>query len=125
MAVGRQLIATITGYVERVNKLLSVRPVNSRYTAEVGDVVVGRVVEVADGLWRVDINTRQHAVLQLSSINLPGGVQRRRTYEDKLQMSRFFREGDLICVGVLFAMLAGRVLCVCVMETLSQLGNIP
>jgi len=95
-----KLIATVSGFIERVNKLISVRPLNSRYQPETGDVVVGRIVEVADKKWRVDILSRQHASLLLSSINLPGGVQRRRTVEDSLQMRRFFVENDLISAEV-------------------------
>ena len=34
----------------------------------------------------------------LSSVNLPGGQQRMRTYEDQLQMRNFFQEHDLISV---------------------------
>ena len=67
-----QLVATVSGFVERVNKLVSVRPLNARYSGEVGDVVVGRIVEVGDKRWRVDIGARQDAVLHLSSIILPG-----------------------------------------------------
>jgi exosome complex component RRP4 len=93
-----RLIATVSGYVERVNKLVSVRPLNARYTGEVGDVVVGRIVDVGDKRWRVDINARQDAVLHLSSIILPGGAQRRRTSEDSLQMRSFYSEGDLVSV---------------------------
>ena len=73
---------------------------DGRYTAEVGDVVVGRVQEVGAKRWKVDINARQDAVLMLSSVNLSGGVQRRRTYEDALQMRSVFAENDLISVRV-------------------------
>lgn len=82
-----------------MNKLLTVRPLSKRYTPVVGDVVVGRVVEVADKRWRVDVNARQDAALPLSSVNLPGG-QRRRTDEDSLQMRAFYQEGDLISAEV-------------------------
>ena len=40
----------------------------------------------------------QDAVLLLSSINLTGGVQRRRTIQDQLQMREYFAENDLISV---------------------------
>ncbi len=69
------LIASVAGFVDRVNKLISVKPLKSRYHAEVGDVVVGRIREVGEKRWKVDINARQDAVLQLSAINLPGGEQ--------------------------------------------------
>lgn len=92
-------VATVPGVVDRVNKLLTVRPFSSRYSPEVGDVVIGRVVEVADNRWKVDINARHHASLHLSSVNLPGG-QRRRTDEDSLQMRSFFTTDELLSAEV-------------------------
>ena len=71
--------------------------------------------------WKVDANSRQDAVLMLSSINLPGGVQvrdfpsprwmwsradrasvqqRRKLESDELQMRQFFEEGDLLVAEV-------------------------
>lgn len=48
--------------------------------------------------WKVDIGARLDAVLMLSSINLPGGVQRRKLESDELQMRNYFAEGDvLVC----------------------------
>ncbi|KAK9834028.1 hypothetical protein WJX81_004480 [Elliptochloris bilobata] len=98
--VDGQLMATVCGRVERINKLVSVRPLRNRYSAELGDVVVGRVTDVAGKRWIVDLNARQEATLQLSSVNLPGGVQRRRTAEDELNMRSVFEEGDLISAEV-------------------------
>jgi exosome complex component RRP4 len=95
-----KLVATISGVVERVNKLISVRPLKSRYTGEVGDVVVGRIKEVGQKRWKVDMNSRQDGMLLLSSINLPGGVQRRRTEADVLLMRSYFAENDLISAEV-------------------------
>ena len=70
-----------------------------RYAAEIGDVVVGRVLEVsklsshkvmpscalqgsshlqgqvAGKRWRIDLKSRQEAALMLSAVNLPGGIQ--------------------------------------------------
>jgi exosome complex component RRP4 len=40
------LKATVAGAVERVNKLISVRPLKARYTGEIGDIVIGRIIEV-------------------------------------------------------------------------------
>ena len=94
------LIATVAGIVERVNKLVSVRPLCSRYVGEVGDVVVCRVLEVGQKRWKVDVGGRQHAVLMLSSINLPGGEQRRRTAEDQLNMRHFYVEHDLVSAEI-------------------------
>lgn len=94
------LLANVGGAVERVNRLVSVRPVQARFVGEVGDVVVGRVKEVGSKRWRVDVRARQDGVLMLSAVNLAGGVQRRRTYEDQLAMRTLFREDDLISAEV-------------------------
>ena len=88
-----------------------------RYNPEVGDLVVGRITEVQPKRWKVDAGSRQDAVLMLSSVNLPGGVQvrplpllhdlaqfvwrqRRKLESDELQMRTFFEEGDLLVAEV-------------------------
>ena len=68
------LRACVCGVVERVNKLITVRPLRSRYTADIGDVIVGRISEVSMNRWKVDVQGRQDAILLLSSVNLPGGI---------------------------------------------------
>lgn len=40
------VISSVAGTIERVNKLVSVRAIRTRYNAEVGDLVVGRITEV-------------------------------------------------------------------------------
>lgn len=95
-----QVIASVAGSVERVNKLVTVRAVRTRYNPEVGDLVVGRITEVQPRRWKVDANGRQEAILMLSSVNLPGGVQRRKLESDELQMRTFFEEGDLLVAEV-------------------------
>mmetsp|Transcript_5021 Transcript_5021/g.10844 ORF Transcript_5021/g.10844 Transcript_5021/m.10844 type:complete len:308 (-) Transcript_5021:994-1917(-) len=95
-----RLFASVAGRVERVNKLVSVIPISRRYKAEVGDVVVGRIAEVGQKKWSVDVGEGQDALLQLSAVNLPGGIQRRRTAEDQLNMRTFFTENDLISAEV-------------------------
>ncbi|AAW40686.1 hypothetical protein CNBA0770 [Cryptococcus deneoformans B-3501A] len=94
------VVSSVAGTIERVNKLISVRPLRSRYTPEVGDLVIGRIVEVGAQRWRVDANGRQDAVLMLSSVNLPGGVQRRKIESDALKMREFLAEGDLLVAEV-------------------------
>ncbi|CAO3704112.1 unnamed protein product [Rhizopus stolonifer] len=93
------VISSVAGVVEKVNKLLSVRPLKTRYTAEIGDIVVGRITEVAMRRWKVNVNS-QHANLLLSSVSLPGGVQRRKNETDELQMRQFFAEGDVLVAEV-------------------------
>ena len=40
------MYSTVAGTVERVNKLLTVKPIKARFCGEVGDLVVGRITEV-------------------------------------------------------------------------------
>ncbi|KAL2162427.1 hypothetical protein VTH06DRAFT_7340 [Thermothelomyces fergusii] len=94
------IVSSVAGVVTRTNKLLSVRPLRARYTPEVGDLVVGRIVEVQARRWRVDVGSTQLAALPLSAINLPGGILRKRTETDELQIRTFFAEGDLLVAEV-------------------------
>lgn len=118
------MVATVCGTVERLNKLITVIPHRSRYNPEIGDVVIGRVVEVrvrsgpciqsrtqclmqpfnhcqqvSGRRWRIDLQARQEANLLLSAVNLPGDTQRRRTAEDELNMRSVMQEGDLVSVS--------------------------
>ncbi|KAG9457469.1 hypothetical protein H6P81_001977 [Aristolochia fimbriata] len=95
-----EVVATLCGVVERVNKLVYVRALRARYKPEVGDIIVGRVNEIAPKRWRLEINFSQDAVLMLSSMNLPDGIQRRRTAIDELSMRSIFEENDVVCAEV-------------------------
>ncbi|XP_057438825.1 exosome complex component RRP4 homolog [Lotus japonicus] len=95
-----EVVATVCGVVERVNKLVYVRSLRSRYKPEVGDIIIGRVIEVAQKRWRLEINYSQDAFLMLSSMNMPDGVQRRRTSVDELNMRCIFEEKDVVCAEV-------------------------
>ncbi|XP_071374449.1 exosome complex component RRP4 isoform X3 [Centroberyx affinis] len=65
-----KLTASVAGEVERVDKLICVKPLKTRFNGEVGDVVVGRITE------------------------------RRRSAEDELTMREYLQEGDLISAEV-------------------------
>ncbi|KAI5811752.1 putative exosome complex exonuclease Rrp4 [Peziza echinospora] len=94
------IISTLCGTLHKTNKLLSILPLSSRYTPAIGDLVVARISSVHPSRWRCDIASQTTAVLLLSSINLPGGILRRRTASDELQMRNFFSEGDLLVAEV-------------------------
>jgi len=47
-----KLYASVAGVVERINKLVCVRALKTRYSGEVGDVVVGRIKEVQQKRWK-------------------------------------------------------------------------
>lgn len=92
--------ASVAGVMEQVNKLISIKPLKSRYVGEIGDVVVARIKEVQQKRWKVDTNSRLDSVLLLSSVNLPGGELRRRSAEDEQMMRKYLQEGDLISAEV-------------------------
>ncbi|CDJ70433.1 exosome complex exonuclease, putative [Eimeria necatrix] len=82
----------------RVNRLVYVKPLKSRYEANVGDVVVGRVADIANGKWLVDVGAARLAVLTLGGVSLD--VQRRRDESDLLDMRVLFKPSDLLCCEV-------------------------
>jgi exosome complex component RRP4 len=92
--------SSVGGFLTRVGKLVSVQSTRQRYRGEVGDVVVGRISIVQQKSWRVEINAAHDGILQLSAVNLPGGILRRRTTSDQLQMRELFAENDVIVAEV-------------------------
>lgn len=67
-----------------------------RYTPEVGDLVIGRIVEVGPSRWKVDANARQDAILMLSSVNLPGGIQVRQFMLFSVCYADYIEEKDRV-----------------------------
>ena len=96
----QELVSSLAGQIERTNKLITVKSIKSRYIGEVGDLVVGRISSVESKRWKVDIHSQKDANLLLSSVNLPGGVQRMRTHEDQMQMRTLYTENDLISAEI-------------------------
>jgi exosome complex component RRP4 len=94
------LVSCVAGQVERINKLVSVRPYKGPYGGEVGDLVVGRISAVESKRWKVSMNGSRDAVLQLSAVNLEDGEQRMRTHQDALQMRSVFEENDLLSAEI-------------------------
>lgn len=72
----------------------------ARYAAEVGDVVVGRITAIDGSKWIVDLQSKGMPQLQLSAVNLPGDVQRRRTMQDALSMRSILAENDLLSAEI-------------------------
>jgi exosome complex component RRP4 len=96
------LRASVTGIVQRVNKLISVDSISMQpYPSHVGDIVVGRIVSIGNARWNVDLGSHGLiASLPLSGVHLPGSVQRIRTAADALEMRNLLREGDLVSAEV-------------------------
>eukprot|EP01046_Picozoa_sp_COSAG06_P010543 COSAG06_NODE_577_length_14043_cov_5.505952_5_plen_295_part_00 len=95
-----QLTATLSGTVERINKLVKVQPPKARYIGEVGDIVVGRILEVLPRRWKVDINATAAATLRLDNVQLQNNEQRKRTADDELHMRSYLRESDLVSAEI-------------------------
>lgn len=95
-----EIVAAVCGTVEVTEKVVSVKGLFSRYVPEIGDVVVGRVLDVVGNKWTVDVNCSQSAVMLLSNVSEPGGVLRRRGRSDELTMRQLFDQGDLIAAEV-------------------------
>ena len=95
-----RLVSTLSGTVQRINKLVKVQPPKARYVGEIGDIVVGRVLEVLPRRWKVDINATASATLRLDNVQLENNEQRKRTADDELQMRKFLTESDLVSAEI-------------------------
>ena len=93
------IYSSLIGYVQQTDKLMSVVPLKSRYACKTGDIVIGRVTEIVNKKWKIDINSSDSASLHLNAVKITE-VQRRKTEEDEKQMRNYLREGDLICAEV-------------------------
>ncbi|XP_010511328.1 PREDICTED: exosome complex component RRP4 homolog [Camelina sativa] len=98
--VDGELLATVCGVVVHVDKLVYVRTLRAKYKPEVYDVVVGRVIEVSQSFWRVELNSTQDGVLKLSSTNMSDAVQKRKRSVDELNMRDIIVEDDVVCAEV-------------------------
>ena len=99
-APGGGLAATVAGSVRRVDRLITVVASGGRNIPDVGDVIVGRVIDVGGKRWRVDVGAARAASLALAAVRLPGGAARRRTAEDEASMRELYAEGDPLVAEV-------------------------
>lgn len=88
--------SSVAGTILKVNKLLGVVPFKGRYRPETGDHVIGRVIGISNKRWKVKLGAEHGGVLLLGAVNLPGGVLRRKSDSDELQMRMILKEGDLL-----------------------------
>ncbi|CAM37470.1 putative exosome complex exonuclease [Leishmania braziliensis MHOM/BR/75/M2904] len=95
-----EIVAAINGYIEVTDRVISVKGLLPRYQPEIGDVVVGRILEVTGNKWQVDVNSSQAAIMLLSNVTEPGGILRRRGRGDELGMRQLFDQDDLVAAEV-------------------------
>jgi exosome complex component RRP4 len=55
--VNNDIFASVAGVVHKIDNVVCVKPLKSQYTPNIGDVVIGRVVNVENKRWTVDINS--------------------------------------------------------------------
>lgn len=96
------VIATVSGYIERINKLITVHSLHTRYNGSIGDIVIGRVIHlhVYENKWAIDINSQHNATLSLNNIYLQNIQQRRTTIDDSIIMSNVLSYNDIICAEI-------------------------
>lgn len=58
------------GQVVLLNKLITVKPLKKKYFGEIGDVVVGRVEEISNKKWKVNIGSSEPATLHINAVKL-------------------------------------------------------
>ena len=59
------------GTVEITNKLIIVNPIKSRYSPQIGDIIVGKIIEISNKRWKVDINASSYGLLNLNAAYIP------------------------------------------------------
>ncbi len=95
------MISCHLGKSKQINKLLIVEPIfKHRHTCEMGDIVIGRVMEIYNKKWKLDSNCTNETTLALSAINLPGVTQRRKIESDEMEMRTFYDIGDIVVCEV-------------------------
>ncbi|CCW69779.1 unnamed protein product [Phytomonas sp. Hart1] len=95
-----EIIAAVSGCVEVIEKVVSVKGRQPRYLAEIGDVVIGRITEISGNKWLVDLNSTHDGIMLLSNVAEPGGILRRRGRSDELSMHQLFDQNDLVVAEV-------------------------
>ena len=83
--VDDRLQATVCGVVDRVNKLVTVRPLHRRYAAEIGDVIVGRVTEVRSVTLTPLSYSQSWSINRINSMNTHTGCC--KAMEDRFTIS--------------------------------------
>ncbi|OQS54640.1 EXOSC2 [Ecytonucleospora hepatopenaei] len=71
-----------------------------KYFPNVGDVIIGRVVEISNKKWKIACNSINEATLSLGSVLMPGVAQRIKDEEDEMEMHKIYGIGDVIICEV-------------------------
>lgn len=52
-----KIYASMAGVVHKIDNVICVRPLRQGYRPDIGDIVVGRVVQVDQKRWMIDVNS--------------------------------------------------------------------
>ncbi|CAD8054599.1 unnamed protein product [Paramecium primaurelia] len=93
-----KIFSSTTGTINQTNKLIMIKPIKCSYQPQIGEIVIGQIVQIRDKKWIVNIGSSSEATLHLNSTYLP--EQRQKTEDDEMNMRQIFSENDLICAEV-------------------------
>lgn len=92
---GERIYSSRVGVVEIVGDRLTVIPLEGRYIPHVGDVVIGRIVDIGMSGWFVDIEAPYPALLPASE------TFAHRGHRVRMDLTKVFSVGDLVVSEVL------------------------
>lgn len=93
-------ISCVLGKVSCINKLVYVESLNGKYVGSLGDLLVGRIKEIVNDRWVVEIGSYYRASLSISQANVGALSQRIRVHNDVINMSNILEIDDIIACEV-------------------------
>lgn len=99
--INQCLCSTVFGIPQKLNTIIISRPLfYFKYTPNVGDIIIGRIIEIFNKKWKVDCNSYYESTLSLGAIFLPGDIQRRKSKDDETSMRCLYQLNDLVICEV-------------------------
>ncbi len=92
---GNCIYSSVVGLVEAKGKIVQVVAFEGAYIPKVGDVVIGKVIDVKMTSWRIDINSPYQATMH------PVNIFERRTDPLKEDLRRYFDVGDTLVAKIM------------------------
>ncbi|MBS7267348.1 MAG: exosome complex RNA-binding protein Rrp4 [Candidatus Freyarchaeota archaeon] len=92
---GNCIYSSVVGLVEAKGKVVQVVAFEGAYIPKVGDVVIGKVIDVKMTSWRIDINSPYQATMH------PVNIFERRMDPLKEDLRRYFDVGDTLVAKIM------------------------
>ena len=91
----RKFFSKIIGLVEVEGNNIKIIPLKGKYIPNIGDVVIGKVIDIGMTNWTIDINSPYQAILQVTEVfSKPTSVSRSA-------LSEILNVGDLVVAKVI------------------------